>query len=380
LNRGSLLLKAIPARTSEDASRGHYVGIVLSSGPEIRQLGKTAVHLLKQADASLSPEFFLASLSKGWRPKVVAVYDAGELIGIVYTKERIIAGIPTGIVYADGSLDSILVANPLHQCGVFRVAIEALLAAPRIVGIRLRLLPQSFELDVARQMNSSNLSTPTEARFFDIQYHDSPLWKYHAHLPLAETYDGFLKRLGAVTRRNFRHYRRRFETSGHQFVENLSIEELCTAARDLVPRSDFTARWQGTELATPLNMVAAASRPLAIGLRHKSGEWLALIGGWYRPGGAVLCVQLNNQRGYPNESLSLVLRGYLIESLILQGLQELVIWAETGPPLSRYVCYADTVGVRFDVPTYSWRATRLLVSAIRPLLPKRLAAAAQWIS
>jgi hypothetical protein len=380
LNRGSLLVKISPARIAKEASPSQYAGTVLSSGPEIRQLGDIAVRLLQQADAAPSPEFFLASVSKGWRPKVVAVYNAGELVGIVYTKERIIAGIPTGIVYADGSLDSILVANPLHLRNVFRIAVEALLTSPRIVGVRLRLLPQSFELDAARQMSSTNVSQPTDARFFDIQYHDSPLWKYHAHLPLADTYDRFLKGLGAVTRRNFRYYRRRFETSGHQFVQNLSIGELRTAAHDLVPRSDFTARWQGTELETPLNMVAAASRPLAIGLRHKNGEWLALIGGWYRSGGAVLCVQLNNQRGYPNESLSLVLRGYLIESLILQGLQELVIWAETGPPLSRYVCYADTVGVRFDVPTYSWRATRLLVSAIRPLLPRRLAAAAQWIS
>ena len=40
-----------------------------------------------------------------------------------------------------------------------------------------------------------------------------------------------------------------------------------------------------------------------------------------------------------------VLRAYLVELLIWRGLEELVIWAGTGPPLSRYVSYVPMIGV-----------------------------------
>jgi len=375
-NGGSLALGSSFASHSTKSIANNYSAVTLSSSTEIRQLGNAARRLTQQDDTSLTTEFFLASLSTGWRPRVVAVYNAGDVIGIMYTKERIISGIPTGVVYADGSLGGILVANPLHQKNAFRVAVETLLASPRIRGVRLRVAPHSAELDAAREMKDSR---SPDTRFYYSEHHDSPLWKYHAHLPLADTYDQFLEGLGSKTRRNFRHYRRRFETSGHRFIEHLSMNELRSATLDLVPQSEFTSRWHQQDFEVPLDMVGAANRPLAVGLKHHSGEWLGVIGGWYGPRGAVMRIQLNNERDFGSESLSIVLRGYLIELLIRQGLEELVIWSDTGPPLSRYVSYAPTVGVRFDVPTYSWRVAALFISAIIPFLPKRLATAAQWV-
>jgi hypothetical protein len=93
-----------------------------------------------------------------------------------------------------------------------------------------------------------------------------------------------------------------------------------------------------------------------------------------------LCFQSNNDCDFGPDSLSIVLRAYLIESLIGQSLEELVIWSDTRPPLSRYVSYVHAVGVRLDLPTCSWRAARMLISTAKPFLPRRLAAAAQWIT
>jgi hypothetical protein len=93
-----------------------------------------------------------------------------------------------------------------------------------------------------------------------------------------------------------------------------------------------------------------------------------------------LCFQCNNDCDFGSDSLSIVLRAYLIESLIGQSLEELVIWADTRGPLSRYVSYVPAVGVRLDLPTCSWRVARLLISTARPFLPRRLAAVAQWIT
>jgi hypothetical protein len=370
-------MKTLLAGRSTNHLANEYAGVVLSSDAEIRQLRDVARRLMQNDDAMLDPEFFLASVSKGWAPRVVAVYTSHEVVGILYAKERIISGIPTGIVYADGSLGGALLASPLHQQNAFRVAVETLFTSPGIRGMWLRVLQGSGEFGAIRQLIASR---SLDAQCSPIEYGNSSLWKCHARLPLAQTYDRFLEGLGSTTRHNFRYYRRRFEASEHKFIERLSMDELRSVALDLLPKSKCTARRQPMELERELKMVAAAKQPLAVALKHRDGEWLSVIGGWYRPGGAVLCFQCNNERKFGPDSLSVVLRAYLIELLILQGLEELVIWAGTGPPLSRYVSYVPTIGVRLDSPTYWWRAARLFVSRVGPRLPRRLAAAAQWIS
>jgi hypothetical protein len=332
---------------------------------------------MRQEDPMFAPGFFLASLSKGWLPRVVVVSYDREAVGIMYTKERIICGIPTGIVYSDGALGGVLLANPLRHQNAFIFAVEALLASPGIHGVRLRVVRSGEEHEAVRQLSGSRSALSRDSR---IEYQDFPLGESHGHLPLAHTYDQFLAGLGYTTRHNFRYYRRRFEASGHRFVENLSIDELQSAALELRPKSKFTTRWQRRKIEKGLNIVAAASQPLAVGLKHHNGEYLGVIGGWYRPGGAVLCFQCNDDRDFGPDSLSVVLRAYLIEFLIRQGLEELVIWHGTRPPLSRYVSYVPVIGVSLDQPTYTWRAVRWLVSMVGPRLPRRLADTARWIA
>src|SRR5579859_1699837 len=193
---------------STDSSTNNFSGIMLSSSAEIRRLGEAAKPLNQEGEATLNPEFFLASMAKGWEPKVVAVYSAGDLVGIMYTKERIIAGIPTGIVYGDGTLGSLLLSNPEHHQKAFRVATELLLASPGLRGARLRILQSSNEHDALLQLIDSRL---VDGQCSPIEHNGSPLWKYHAHLRLRDTYKQFLEGLGSTTRHNFRYYRKRFE-------------------------------------------------------------------------------------------------------------------------------------------------------------------------
>jgi hypothetical protein len=348
-----------------------YSGVILSSQRQISQLRDIAGRWLQPDD---DPEFFLSSVSKGWEARVVAVRRAGELVGIMYAKERIIAGFPSGIVYADGSLADTIVADPLHRQNVFRIAVDTLLRFPTIRGVRVRILRSGCELTAIRELIASR---PLDTHYSRIKHGYPSIWKHHAHLLLADNYEQFLIGLGATTRHNFRYYRRRFEASGHSFIDHLSMEELRSAALALGPKSTFTGR--PLEVEHALNVVGAARRPLAIGLKHQNGEWLSVIGGWYRPRGAVLLVQFNNNRDFGPDSLSIVLRAYLIEMLIRQGLEELVIWAGTGPPLSRYVRYLPTICVSLDVPRYSWRMARFFVSTAGPWLPGRFASAAQWV-
>jgi len=366
----------ISTNFSMHSSTNNFSGVVLSSSAEIRRLGEVARPLIQKDEAMLDPQFFLASMTKGWGPRVVAVYNAGDLVGIMYTKERVISGIPTGIVYGDGSLGGILLSNPVHQQSAFRVATEMLLASPGIRGARLRILRFGAELDAIRQLIASRLF---DGQFSPMVNNNSPLWKYHAHLQLTDTYEHFLGGLGSTTRHNFRYYRKRFEAAGNKFVEHLSMNELRSVALQLRPNSKFAAQTPLADFERSLNMVAATHRPLAIGLRHRNGKWLSVLGGWYRPEGAVLCFQCNHDSEFDADSLSTVLRAYLIELLIGQGMKELVIWGDTGPPLSRYVSYPATIGVRLDVPSFAWRAARMCMAKIGPHLPRRLASAVRWM-
>lgn len=349
---------------------------MLSSGPEIRRLRDGAARLMPQYEPALDPEFFVASVSKGWRPRAVAVYCAGDLIGILYTKERVISGLATGVVYADGSLGGALLANKLHAKRVFQTGIEALLASPGIRGIRLRVRRDGGEIEAVERLRDSKT---VSVRLLPVEHNSSPLWKYHAHLRLASTYAQFLERLGSTTRHNFRYYRKRSEASGLRFVNSLTLDELRSAAFALLPNMKFrSALHAGLEQC--LNKVAASRQLLAVGLKDKDDKWVSVIGGWYRPGGAVLCFQCNNVRDLSRDSVSIVMRSYLIEKLIRQGLSELVIWADTGPPLSRYVTYVPTVSVDIDVASYPWRMARAFFSKVGPYLPKKFANAAQWVS
>jgi hypothetical protein len=354
-----------------------YSGVLLSAATKIRDLKEVAGQLAQQDEPMLDPAFFLGSVSKGWAPRAVVVYTGPDVAGILYAKERVISGISTGVVYADGSLGGMLLVREQHRQDVFRVALETLLSSPGIRGVRLRVLRDGGDLDAIGQLV---VSRSLDVQYSLIEHDDSPLWKYHAHLSLTDNYERFLSRLGSTTRHNFRYYRRRFEASGHRFIDRLSLDELRSAALELASKSKFVTSWRQLEIENGLNMVAAASRPLAIGLKHQNGEWLSVIGGWYRPRGGVLCFQCNNDCDFGSDSLSIVLRAYLIESLIGQSLEELVIWADTRGPLSRYVSYVPAVGVRLDLPTCSWRVARLLISTARPFLPRRLAAVAQWIT
>jgi hypothetical protein len=364
------------SNSSTNSSTHNFSGVVLSSNTEIRRLREVARPLIQEDEAMLDPEFFLASITKGWGPRVVAVYSAGDVVGIMYTKERVISGIPTGIVYGDGTLGGILLSNPVHQQNAFRVATELLLAAPGIRGARLLILRCSGEFDAVRQLIASR---SVDGQCSPIENNHSPVWKYHAHLHLKDTYEQFLGGLGSTTRHNFRYYRRRFEASGNKFIESLSMDELRFVAHDLRPKSKFTAQLRLADFEKSLDMVTATRRPLAVGLKHRDGKWLSVLGGWYRPGGAVLRFQCNHDGDFDADSLSTVLRAYFIEHLIRQGLKELVIWGGTGPPLSRYVSYPPTIGVRLDVPTLAWRLARLCMSKVGPHLPGRLASAVRWV-
>jgi hypothetical protein len=358
---------AIAARQQRQIEAETYSSAILSSSAEIKSLKPFVKRLLALNDILFDPEFFLSSVSSGWRPNVVAVHNQTGLAGVVYAKEKIVLGLRLGVVYADLSWGSVLFGDSTQQQNIFRIALETMLASPGTRGIRLRILRGGPELAAVRRLIA--------CRQLDV--HCSRV-KDHASLLLPDTYEQLLLSFGSTTRHNFRYYRRRFEAAGHSYLDSLSLDELRTAAVYLEPRCTIPSQSGAVERL--LDMVSTADQVLAVGLKHRNGEWLGIVGGVYRPGAGVLLLQLSNDRNFPRDSLSVVLRGYLIETLIRRGMRLFTIWGGTSPPLSRYVKYIPTLGIHLDLPNYQWRLARRLVAEFGPWLPQGLKSDARWIA
>jgi hypothetical protein len=287
---------------------------------------------------------------------------------MLYAKERKVWFWPTGLIYVDASLDSVLVSAAEDETEVFKMAITRLLRNPRIQGLRL-LIPSADRFDAAlREVQSCN---DMEVHRFEVQH--------HCVLDLTESYETFLGRLGAKTRRNFRYYRRRFEAAGGEYVPNMSLVDFRNAAFSLLEKDVVGANRKGLNRA--LSMFEAAERLMLAGLRDANGDWLAIVGGWYETDHAVVFCQMNNDAEHPQSSLCTVLRGYLFESLIVKsGINKILFWAGVGGPLLRHCEYLPTAAVYLDRPTLVWRWFRNAFEASVKFLPERLGIHAHWVS
>jgi hypothetical protein len=354
-------------RDSAAGSGLPYSAVVLSSAPEVHRLGETVRRLMPARETLIEPGFFLGSLSEKWMPRVVVVRRGDAISGVLYAKERRIAGRSTGIVYADGRLGNMVVADAVDQEEVLAVAIQTLFASPWVRGVRLAVPPDGFELRAVRTIQSL---LPV-----DVGYAPTDV---HVRLRLPRHYEAFLETMGYKSRRNFRYYRRKSDTAGHTYVAKLSQDELVHAA--LALRAKSRIHCAEDQIKDALQMVAATSRPLAVGLKDGNGAWLSVAGGWYSSDCAMMIFQLNDDKHYGGASLSVVLRAHLIEMLIGEGTQELVFLNGSAPPLNRYALHDPALAVYLDRATSGWRLIRSLVAQSEPWMPKGVAGAVGWIA
>ena len=90
-------------------------------------------------------------------------------------------------------------------------------------------------------------------------------------------------------------------------------------------------------------------------------------------------LQMNDDSEYSDASLSLVLRAYVIEDLIVTGIHSLTFWAGVGAPLRRYCDVVPTLRASLDRRVFFWPACRGLLSFFVRRFPSRIKWAADWI-
>jgi hypothetical protein len=346
-----------------------YLTTIVSSPSEIGRLDMAVDWLMPDRDVTLTPSFFLASLGENWLPRVAVVHCRNVIAGVVYAKERTIAGFPTGLIYADGRLGTLAVAKAQDRESILVAAARAWLALSRVHGVRLAIAPGGPE---ARALARIGSTTPIE-----LTHSPAAQTELHSRLVLPASYETFLESLGKKTRRNFRYYRRKFEAAGHIYLERLTHEEFARAASELRTHCHLSSSI--SEIKRAVRTVTSASEAWIAGLKHSDGQWLSVSAGWFGNGCATMFLQLNNDQQFGDASLSVVLRAYLIETFIQKGISALVFWSGSAPPLSRYVQPIAALAVHLDAPTIGWRFVRGMISTTEPWIGRWITPDVRWM-
>ncbi len=336
-----------------------YTAAVLDTPAEIAALPSLIHSRVDHPAVIFEPAFFLASISAHWKPYAIVVKRAGTFAGVVYAKERRIAGVPTGLFFVDGRLGSVLSVEAEDGPAILAEALDALFSRPHVRGVRMTVPPASAETLAIDGVQSQ----------FSLDISHSPAgFHAHARVRLARTYEEFLQAIGPNTRRNFRRYRRRFEALGHRYVPSLTAAELRDATRRLETASHIAVK--PGSISRALNVLAAIPSAWSVGLRSANGQWMSVSAGWIEAKRATVFLQLNNDAVYPDASLAVVLRAYLIESMIDKGLDELMFWSGSD---TAYTARIPATCFHLDIPSRSWRLTRSTLRAAKRYLPDALA-------
>ncbi len=356
----------VSASNSIPVCDDEYSVEIVSEPSDIRNLASSVSHLTGSNGVRSNPEFFLATLWDHWEPRVVVIRRRGHTLGVVYAKVRKLFGVPTGLVYIDSGSSSSVFSRGAHTGNILTLACNALLRKAGVRGLRLTLLAGSPELHAVR----ADLACQR------LDYDEDDLTR-HRVLRLAPTYEAFLASIGLKTRRHIRYYRRRTETDSYTYVEGLTVDEFASAASKLMHEEVTGTNIDRAKRARAI--AESATAPLLVGLRAPDGEWVSVLAGWREGGRAFVFWQVNSDKRHAHYSPSVVVRSYLIESLIASGVRELVFWGGLEGRLKPHTVPVSSVYLYLDKPDFVWRTIRLFVCQLDRVLPSRMKESFSWV-
>jgi hypothetical protein len=277
----------------------------------------------REDDLTTEPEyFFAANTLTNRRCAAVLIRRDQELEACVLFYEHCRFGIGLGLFRGGDYIgESLVVAPEALEVHYVHLATQALLKKWRVHGVSITMKAPS-----ARCIE---LMGPASyfRRFIGSEVQHK--------LPLASTYEGMLASLGPRTRRSLAGKRQQLEKSTNvQFVPELdphqSLEVMLGLEAKSMPQRNsefYHARYR---------LLRAKSDFFNMGLRLPDGPWLSLVTGWRRNRVTYVDLQMNDM-SYKKESLSAVMRAYLLEHEIAHK-QELINFVGGSSLLLRRYC------------------------------------------
>jgi len=377
-----------PSSTRSGRPTVHFIighDAVVRLGPQLVEFGvrcgqpgamqDIAYFLSKPGPLSRTPHLLLVSKTANFNPKDP---NLDELLGVLLIFEQRVYGVGAGAFATnDRAGRNTLVALPSHLSQVATLTTRALLdRGAHLILISFRpgqALGRSPGLDLPR------LTVPAHGKSvarWAVRERTIP-----SYLPLLDTFNATLAKIGQRTRSNLRYYRRRAESRlGCEFVPEVQIsrEEFIGFNRQCThyAKSAEVAAWRYDSLKD-------LAEPIFMGVRHGDGRWLSLLGGRRYDDRTEILWQLNCD-GFAAHSLSTVMRSYFIEHEIAHGSRRLYIEGGTPQPIKFSFVKEDLIDFvvmrRTLAAKLIWMIARRYVSQENELLHALGADGLVWMS
>jgi hypothetical protein len=147
-------------------------------------------------------------------------------------------------------------------------------------------------------------------------------YKMQEVIPLADTYEGFLKQLGKHTRRNIVHSRNLARREGLKFSFSTAASWVNSSKYSSLAERNMPSPTKLRRLLKMIRFLAAQPRPFQAHLGKSSDKPFSITGGFIEGDLALMTYQLND-RVFRDLSPSLMMRSYLVEELIERGVRYL---------------------------------------------------------
>jgi hypothetical protein len=338
--------------------------VLLQTREQVSMLSPAASRLVRQVmpspDATCLPEYFLPRLRRGADPLVVAGYEGDDLAGVLYTYEKRVCGLRTGFVFGGDQMGrGLLLCAPEREREMLTAGCNFLMENG-IHAMRLDWTPQRTPLDSPPrlQKRSARVKMIADPRL-------EGDW-----LSLRPDYDQFLAQLGPHTRRNLRYYRRKAEAAGLTYSGRLAQDEFDAAMHGLNKLADYPM--DPEYVARDKRYMAAFGTPVIAGLRSPGGEFVSLLTGYTAGNHLHILTQLNRE-GEPLRklSLSIVLRGYLIEDFIQRGFTAVHFFQGSSPMLGRFCAPVELQHISIDNWSVLMTPFKQMCSSLAEVLRRR---------
>lgn len=332
-----LLALGSAAPSAAQYSTDLLIGVeqILSIKQELEQL-RLRCH--QQDDVTTDIDYFLTSKDPQNRRPIVVIFRAeSALVAAAFFHQVCFVGVGSGLACAGDPMgDGLLIAPAQERETFLRCAIEELVnVQKKFHTVRLRV-----------KTSRPSLLVDFEAPGLRHKFIERTV---QHRLVLTETYEEMLASFGLRTRRSLRAKRRQLENNLRpDFFPGIAAEEAFEAMCFLRAKSSMPARsmWYFEGLR---KMLHTREDAFAMGLRSKDGTWLSVLSGWRRNGTTYIDVQLNHST-YMRESLSAVMRAFLLEYEISVGQKYIVFVGGCSALLERYCspreAFADLVVTR----------------------------------
>jgi hypothetical protein len=305
----------------------------------------------EQDDLTTDPEYFVAANTLRFR-RVAAVLIRldRELEACVFFVEHCFLGVGLGLLDGgDAAGGSLVVAPEAFRVEYVYLAAQALLRFGRIHGVSLRMsAPIHHCIEVMGPEN----------RYRIFVQRDTP-----HKLPLEATYQKTLAAMGPRTRRSLAGKRRQLEENTDVvFLPALQPAQILEAMLQLRPRAlpHRFARFYHTRY----HLLQQRPEFFCMGLCLPNGVWLSILSGWRSHRVTHVDLQMNDRR-FKKESLSAVMRAFMLEHEIGRKQQLIDFVGGTSLLLRRYCRPIESCDVLLWRPCLRAFVSRMVLPVLK---------------